>query len=184
MSIELRNGVIHYYGNPAGYVEKNTAAVDEMFSCPELTAWLNKRGLTAEWREGVYERLASGIAASPRDNPAPLKACRIWQLRDDVDVMMKFISLDELHKRFGEPEADNYRLVFEGTVSTNELEEIWTLFNTERPPGFVGHSLSMSDVVELYDHADSDFYYVDRFGFEQISFGGEEQSFGMNSMSM
>ena len=34
----------------------------------------------------------------------------------------------------------------------------------------------MSDVVELYDAQGSEYHYCDRFGFEQISFEGPEQT--------
>jgi len=51
------------------------------------------------------------------------------------------------------------------------LEEIYTKFNTEHPLGFKGHSLSMSDVMELYDTVNSEFHYVDQFGFKDIEFG-------------
>jgi len=98
-----------------------------------------------------------------------------------VDVMMKFIGYEELAQRFGEPDPENYSLVYDGQIETNDLEAIWTKFNTSRPPGYSGHSLSMSDVVELYDHAGSEFHYVDRFGFRQIGFDGQgpQQAQGM-----
>jgi hypothetical protein len=98
--------------------------------------------------------------------------------------MIKFASLEETRARCGEPEPENYRLAYDGDVATNDLDEIWDAFNVKLPPGFDGHSLSMSDVVELYDHNGSAFHFVDRFGFAQIAFGGEEpiqtQDFGMN----
>ena len=55
-------------------------------------------------------------------------------------------------------------------METNDLESIYAKFNVEHPEGFTGHSLSMSDVVELYDDAGSAFHYVDRFGFKEINF--------------
>ena len=53
-------------------------------------------------------------------------------------------------------------------------------FNLNHPHGFTGHSLSMSDVVELYDSTGSEFYYVDRFGFQEIDFEPKDQVQGMN----
>ncbi len=53
-------------------------------------------------------------------------------------------------------------------------------FNMARPPDFQGHSLSISDVIELYDDSGSDFYYVDKFGFQPINFGcGQNETMGM-----
>lgn len=60
--------------------------------------------------------------------------------------------------RHGPPVRDHYQLVYDGEVETNDLEELYTKFNLNHPPGYAGHSLSMSDVLELYDE-------VDRFGF-------------------
>ena len=89
--------------------------------------------------------------------------------------MMKFIGYNELLEQFGEPDPDNYQTVYDGPVETNELEELYAKFNLDHPPGYEGHSLSMSDVVELYDNSGSSFHYVDRFGFREISFQPPEQ---------
>ena len=108
---------------------------------------------------------------------APLKNVRIWQLGPETDVYMKFISLDEMTKKFGEPNPEHYRIAYDGQLGTNDLEAIFTRCNTNHPPGYNGHSLSMSDVVELYDSTGSEYYYCDRFGFQQIAFeeGGQTQ---------
>jgi hypothetical protein len=174
MDIELRNGVIRYYGNPAGYVKDGKAVVDRMFAGQELCGWLGRQNLTPEWTDGVYDRLSYGILAHAGDE-TPLKSCRVWQLRDDVDPLMKFAGYDETAARFGEPDVGNYRLAYDGEVATNNLDELWEIFNTRIPRGFEGHSLSMSDVVELYDHEGSEFHFVDRFGFKQIEFGDGSQ---------
>ena len=174
--IEIRSGFVYYYGNPAGYTDDQGAAVmDNIFRSRELENWFNKRGFIPEWKDGVYDRLSSGGGSVQMgEPPVPLKSCRIWQLRPDVDVMMKFISYAEMAEQFGEPNPENYTLVFDGQIETNDLETIWTKFNARHPPGYSGHSLSMSDVVELYDHNSCEFHYVDRFGFRQIDFVGQE----------
>lgn len=53
----------------------------------------------------------------------------------------------------------------------------------DHPVGFKGHSLSISDVVELYDDSGSAFHYVDRMGFKDIEFSNHEQEHGI-TMSM
>ena len=50
------------------------------------------------------------------------------------------------------------------------------MFNTEWPDGYTGHSLSMSDILELYDEYGSTFHYVDRIGFQQVEFGQQSQT--------
>ena len=44
--ISLKNGLITYYGNPAGYAEKEKAVVDKIFQNEELSQWLKSRSLT------------------------------------------------------------------------------------------------------------------------------------------
>jgi len=179
--IELKNGCIFYYGNPSGYVEDGTAIVDSMFQNEEFSKWLGNRKLIAKWTEGVFERLSKeGVLFINNERPVPLKDCRIWQLRADISPESKFIGYEELKENFGEPDKNNYELVYEGEIETNDLESIYSKFNLNHPHGFTGHSLSMSDVVELYDDNGSEFYYVDRFGFKEIDFDGKGQAQDMN----
>jgi len=114
---------------------------------------------------------------------AAVKACRIYQLRPDVDVRMKFIDYDEMLKRFGEPDPMNYDLVYDGQIETDDPGKIFDKFRLEHPPGFSGHSPSISDVIELYDQDGRTFYYVGRSNFPQIDFGPPEQN-QSNSQAM
>lgn len=168
--IRIENGVIVYYGNRVGRVMDGRAVVDPMFQGSELNAFLEKQRNIREvrWKDGMFDRLASG-ARDTREIQA-LKDCRVWQLKPDVDIRMKFIGYDELCREFGPPDPDNYRQVYDGAVETNDLEALYTKFNTDHPVGYEGHSLSMSDVLELYDESGSTFHYVDRFGFQQVDF--------------
>lgn len=180
-SIELRNGCIFYYGNPAGYVEKDTATVDSMFQNDEFEKWIEQRKLTAKWTDGVFERLSKkGEILVYSETQIPLKDCRIWQLKSDVNPSYKFIGYEELKENFGEPSKENYEIVYDGETETNDLEAIYMKFNLNHPHGFTGHSLSMSDVVELYDSTGSEFHYIDRFGFKEIDFEQKDQIQGMN----
>lgn len=55
-----------------------------------------------------------------------------------------------------------------GPVKTNDLEELYELFNIQHPEDYTGHSLSMSDILELYDDSGSTFHYVDWVGFREV----------------
>ena len=171
----IKKDRILFYGNTAGYIENGKAIVDPMFHCEELKDYLaEKQGLEIQWTNGVFDRLASG-RPDPDGNTPILKNCRIHQLKPDVDVMMKFIGYDELLERFGEPNPENYQVVYDGQLETNNLDAIYEKFNLDHPPGYQGHSLSMSDVIELYDQNGSSFHYVDRFGFKEVGFQPPEQ---------
>lgn len=65
---------------------------------------------------------------------------------------------------------ENYKQVYDGNIDAEEnvietLEKIYLMFNLSKPNDFHGHSLSISDVVEL----DREKYYVDRFGWKKVS---------------
>ena len=65
----------------------------------------------------------------------------------------------------------DYKLVYEADVEPSAggpmamLEELFELFNKHRPTDFKGHSLSVSDVVEL----DDKFYFCDSVGWLDIT---------------
>lgn len=124
--------------------------------------------------DGMFDRLANG----PKDllEQPTLKNVRVWQLKPDVDIRMKFIGYEEVCKQFDEPNQENYRLVYDGAVETNDLEALYAKFNLAIPNEYYGHSLSISDVLELYDEQGSAFYYVDKVGFQQIAFATLQQS--------
>ena len=175
-NIRMEKDIILYYGNPAGYVSGGKAMVDPLFQSEELNAFLSRQKDIGEvkWTGGVYDRLVNG----QRDTQelTLLKSCRVWQLKPESDLRMRFISLADFCKEFGEPQMSDYQTVYDGEVETNNLEALYTKFNIDHPPGYAGHSLSMSDVLELYDENGSNFFYCDRFGFQEIGFTSSEQT--------
>ena len=65
---------------------------------------------------------------------------------------------------------ENYKQVYDGNIDAEEnvvgtLEKIYLMFNLSKPNDFYGHSLSVSDVVEL----DREKYYVERFDWKKVS---------------
>ena len=174
--IEMKNGCIVYYGNPAGYIKEDRATVDKIFQSIEFEGWLSEKGLVSDWRDGVFERLSNGEKAEElQEDRKLLKNVRIWQLKADSDFELRFRAYDEVVKASGEPSMVNYETVYDGELETNDLEAIYAKFNMDHPNGFTGHSLSISDVVELYDEGGSEFYYVDRIGFLKIEFANQHQ---------
>ena len=156
-TIDNRNRLI-FYGNTVGYVKDDAAVVDEMFQTDELSRYLARLNLTPQWKEGVFDRLAAGEVPGEELGQRQ-KGCRIWQLRKGVDVTMRFIGYEDLIKRFGEPDADNYTQVFDGDLGTNDL-------------------------VELYDDSGSEFFYCDRVGFRPIQFDQRQEQNECHEMTM
>lgn len=166
MSIEINQGELLFYGNQAGYIEQDKAIVDPVFESGELKDFLREQGLIVEWRPGVFEWLAFGLAPQPEQ----IKRCRIWQLRPDVDPRLRFAELDRSRDFDGWPRRENYRLAYDGCFDTNDPEVIYSICQEGLPDGYDGHPLTISDVVELYDEQDSRFYYADKVGFQEIHF--------------
>lgn len=171
--IYFRNGVLFYYGNPAGYLSGEQAVVDSLFEREELIAFLHeKQNLEVEIREGVYDRLSAGTYQTEEKEAVTISnTLRVYQLKQDSPVLMRFISLAERKKRgFAEPQSEDYDMVYEGETSDLDLEEIWEKFNRSPPKGFAGHSLSISDIVELAGNGVSRYFYIDRTQFVEIRF--------------
>lgn len=95
---------------------------------------------------------------------------RLYQIECDLDTERdyKFQSLDNMLKRNnGKVKEEIYRKVFEGELMVDDLSTIFTLFNVgEKPDGYSGHSMSLSDVVVVGKKA----YYTDRYYFKDIKF--------------
>lgn len=174
--IELKNGRLLYYGNPVGYQTQDGMVADPQFRREDLESWLSRRELEVRWVEGVYDRLSSGAGSNVEETSGePLKSCRIWQLRGDTPIEMRFVGLDRMEQLYGGPHPDCYHAVFDGQVESVNLEDIWNKFCRGRLEG-ADHPLAISDVVELYDGDGSEFYYVDRTQIVPIAFGGQEQA--------
>lgn len=175
--IEQRNGCVFYYGNPAGYIDHDTAVMDDAFQNTELERWLEQNRLAATWMDGVYERLASGNIPDTQGEIAPiLKNCRIWQLRPNAAAWKDIVCFG---KPLPEPDFDDYSVAYDGQVDTNDLEGIYDRFTEQSPSGFSGHPLSVSDLVELYDSGGRAFYFLDRTRFRQVDFPEQEQTMDM-----
>jgi hypothetical protein len=58
-----------------------------------------------------------------------------------------------------------YLCVFEGLLAVNDLEEVYMALQGTKPQGYKGHSLSVSDLVEI----DGKIYYCDSYGFKDVT---------------
>lgn len=93
---------------------------------------------------------------------------RIYQINSDRAPKAAFLNLKALLATMGWSEVDGsiYNLVYDGDFDVCDAEAIYTSFNTEPHEGFKGHSLSVSDVVEM----NGKFLFCDTIGFKEISF--------------
>lgn len=85
---------------------------------------------------------------------------RIKQLKDDKESKL-FQRWSQVQNDF---DLNDYEVVYEGDIDGNStyecLDSLFQIFNVERPKDFRGHSLSVSDIVEL----DGGNFYCDSRG--------------------
>lgn len=103
---------------------------------------------------------------------------KIYQInldRDDDGVA--FEPYGTLSRYQGSPDVNPalYDKVFDGAVDASDIEDIYRIFNVEKPEGYKGRSLSVSDVVEIVesDSIKPGFYYCDSIGFKPVPFNSE-----------
>jgi len=90
---------------------------------------------------------------------------RLKQIKDIKNCDYAFEWWDWAKSKFN---LNDYEVVYEGDIQgDNEfaaLEELFEMFNIRHPEDFRGHSLSVSDVVEL----DGTNYYCDSAGWKKL----------------
>jgi len=99
---------------------------------------------------------------------------KIYQIDQDRDEKhAKFCGLKDLRQLGATVRPDTYNEVFDGEVDCKNLESVYQIFNLNHPPDFRGHSMSISDVVEIVDSPDNELrgcFFCDEIGFESIDF--------------
>ena len=101
---------------------------------------------------------------------SPTDSMAIYQLRRDAPVELRFASLGSLA---APPDPANYEAVYTREVYPDDdtgriLENFYYIFNDERPGDFVGHSLSVSDIIALKQDGKVSYHYCDSMGFQEL----------------
>lgn len=94
----------------------------------------------------------------------------ILQLKESSEtVYRRFMNFSWLEKHGEKPEAGHYHAVYSGhLLPVTNLEDLYYQFNQEKPKGFTGHSMSVSDIVVLKQSGVVTYYYVDSIGFKKL----------------
>ena len=101
---------------------------------------------------------------------SPTDSMAIYQLRRDAPVELRFANLGSLA---APPDPANYEAIYTREVYPDDdtgriLENFYYIFNDERPGDFVGHSLSVSDIVALKQDGKVSYHYCDSMGFQEL----------------
>ena len=107
---------------------------------------------------------------------------KIYQINTDRDKnRVKFESLEQVEQLQQMPriESSLYDDVFDGYVDCKDLEDVFRQFNTEGHPLHRGHSLSVSDIVEVVDDVPNLVgkirFYNSNTAFEECTYISEEK---------
>lgn len=99
----------------------------------------------------------------------------IYQINDKRDVnnvAFRSYNFTQTRQRVSGVESVIYDKIYTYNNPVRNLEEVYYIFNQKHPDDFRGHSLSVSDVVEvsgLPDVSDG-FYFCDTVGFRKVDF--------------
>ena len=154
--IEIRRDIILFRGQPIGKTQNGVATIDERFLSKEIARFLQPYCRSVRWESGFAWKLQEQETKSRID-------LRVYQLKPEVDPLVKFAGLDSLE---GDVLPENYRLVFEGKTSETDVNAVYQSMRESPPPGFSGHAVTRSDVIELQGQ----FYYIDTFALVPITF--------------
>ncbi|WMJ22888.1 DUF3846 domain-containing protein [Paludicola sp. MB14-C6] len=106
----------------------------------------------------------------------------IYQIDHELDEnRVKFENLESTvrHQRQAHIDFSIYKKVFEGSVNCVDLEAVFTMFNTTHPTNYKGHSLSVSDIVEVkgdyLNLVGKIRFYNDSDSFEEVDYFNAEK---------
>ena len=159
-------GKLYYHDTPIAFVDEDskTLTADTIFRTKELDSLLQTEW-TVRWVENVFPELIR----QPTDTTPPTKSVRLWFLNEEVDSSLKFLPYEQFHLLGGDNlTIQEYHCVFTGELPTNDLEDIFSAFQLGRVQNYSGRKLAMGDLIELYDHAERQFYYIDKVGFREL----------------
>ena len=98
----------------------------------------------------------------------------IYQIDPDRDhLLVMFEDFERMASRYGKEEVDAsiYGKTFEGKIDADGLEDVYRIFNVEKPEDYRGRSMSISDVVAVRNPGEeTKYYFCDAIGFRQIDF--------------
>ena len=99
----------------------------------------------------------------------------IYQINRERDSnRVCFMNYEALPRFQGsqEPDPALYDKVYDGAVDCANLEGVYRVFNLEHPAEYRGHSLSVSDIVEVKKAPSTEpgFYFCDSVGFKPVPF--------------
>ena len=96
-----------------------------------------------------------------------MKEVTIYQINEKVENShyKLFASLSRLEKMGLTFNPNDYKIVYKGTMDVEDAEDVYMRLQYTKPQGYKGHSLSVSDLVQM----DGKTYFCDSYGFKDVT---------------
>lgn len=100
---------------------------------------------------------------------------RVYQINRNRDAHhVAYMPYDLLETMQGNKRINSkiYDMVYDNNVDCSNLENVYIMLNINHPSDYHGRSLSVSDIVEVYesDAVPCGFYFCDDIGFKRVEF--------------
>ena len=126
-------------------------------------------GITCEDWQNIHDTIPARDVHR-RFLEAPGDAYAVMQLKGSAPAELRYTGLNYLSQP---PAPGNYDILYTGPIVCTQnqsatLENLFEIFNTNRPGDFTGHSLSVSDIIALKQDSVVSYHYCDNVGFQEL----------------
>jgi len=96
---------------------------------------------------------------------------KLYQIKRQLVSTGTYLFMSYEYAKNHDFDIHDYELVYEGDIDAGRyiedtLENIFTKFNIDIPDDFKGHSMSVSDIVEI----NGEFFYTNSIGFKSLGY--------------
>lgn len=126
-------------------------------------------GITCEDWQNIHDTIPARDVHR-RFLEAPGDAFAVMQLKGSAPAELRYTGLNYLSQP---PAPGNYDILYTGPIACTQnqsatLENLFEIFNINRPGDFTGHSLSVSDIIALKQDGVVSYHYCDNVGFQEL----------------
>lgn len=126
-------------------------------------------GITCEDWQNIHDTIPARDIHR-RFLEAPGDAYAVMQLKGSAPAELHYTGLKYLSQP---PSPGNYDILYTGPIVCTQnqsatLENLFEIFNINRPGDFTGHSLSVSDIIALKQDGVVSYHYCDSVGFQEL----------------
>ena len=126
-------------------------------------------GITCEDWQNIHDTIRARDVHR-RFLETPGDAYAVMQLKGSAPAELRYTGLNYLSQP---PSPGNYDILYTGPIACAQnqsatLENLFEIFNINRPGDFTGHSLSVSDIIALKQDGVVSYHYCDNVGFQEL----------------